>query len=200
MFHNFIMRFYILIRLFVWFIVYTPFVRDWCQLGLLFLCIASDVRGCTKLLCIQLRIPSLSCPILRPYSQVSPACFTVADIRKVQRRKNSTCVHFHIPFSYSPPFYLSSKDLCVVVIGIFLLFCRDDFRYPIWTSFCSYFTSIYGCTLTLIIYVNYIILQIDLNSSYLKIYMWYIWSCTNLCKGLFSSQLFLDFVSAKITN
>ena len=77
------------------------------------------------------------------YVRVSSARFTFADIRKVRRRNNSICVHFRIPFLYS---------------------CRNDVRYHIWTMFVAYFTSIYDFTLNLVVFVNSIILRIDLNS------------------------------------
>ena len=49
------------------------------------------------------------------------------------------------------------------VIQIFILFFQNDTRYHIWTTFGWYFTSIYDCTLALVVYVNFIILRIDLN-------------------------------------
>ena len=58
------------------------------------ICIYLDVRGCTNSMCIQLQIPSILFPLLRTYACVSPAHFTVADIRKVRRRKNFICIHF----------------------------------------------------------------------------------------------------------
>ena len=75
-------------------------------------CIASDVRWCTNSMCIQLRIPTILCLLLRTCVRVSPARSTLADIRKVSKLKNSICVHFRIPFRYS---------------------CRNDVRYHIWT-------------------------------------------------------------------
>ena len=62
-------------------------------------CIALDVRGCRNYMCIQLRLPSILCPFFRTNVCVSPARFTVSDIRKVRRRKNSIFVYFCIPFS-----------------------------------------------------------------------------------------------------
>ena len=52
----------------------------------------------------------------RTYARVSPARFTIADIRKVIRCKNSICVHFRIPFSTS-----LSKDflICRYICDIF---------------------------------------------------------------------------------
>ena len=110
---------------------------------------------------------------LRNYDRLSPAPSTAADIRKVRRRKNSVCIHFRIQFSYSRPFYFSYVVFSVEsVIRIFMLFWQNDVMYPIWTLFCYYFSSIYVCTFTLVVYVNYIILRIDLNSfCFLDIYV-----------------------------
>ena len=54
---------------------------------------------------------------------MSTDCFTVSDIGKVTRRKNSICVQFHTTFSYSPNFYLSmfiylKKNLIILYTSV----------------------------------------------------------------------------------
>ena len=72
-------------------------------------------------MCIQLRIPYILCPLLRAYVRVSPAHFTVADIRKVRRRKNFICIHFrkfhfriHVLFTC-----LTKVCVCIFLYGYF---------------------------------------------------------------------------------
>ena len=148
------------------------------------ICINLDFRGCTNSMCIQLRIPSIFCPLLLTYARVSPARFTVADHRKLRRRKNSICVHFHIPFSYSRPFDFSYEGLFMdCVKRIILLFYRNDVRYPIWTLFVEYFTYIYDCTLNLVVWLNSIILRIDLKSFW----------CVKICELFGHAKICMNY-------
>ena len=74
--------------------------------------------------------------------------FTFSDIKKVRRRKTSTCVHFRVQFLYS---------------------CLNDVRCHIWTWFGLYFTHIYDCTLTLVVWVNSNILR-NYSNSFLYVH------------------------------
>ena len=57
-----------------------------------------------KYTCVQLRIPSISCPFLKYLCLCVTCTFYRCCIIKFRGHKNSICIQLHVTFSYSRPF------------------------------------------------------------------------------------------------